>query len=347
MWWKIAGVIIFIYVLVGGLGTPLRPGITTVEPSNIKSGSYVKISLDGYNTHFLNQDNHVWIRIDSTKFVKSNSVKAESNNRLIANFSLPSGIQEDSYTLIAYNEKDGASFLPSGIFIGNNTNPDTTILSSSITSSYGLDIIKPTGIRFPYRSILNETIKNTFFHVALWMAMFVLYLIGLWNAIQYLKKKDLIYDMKSAAYNKSGILYGMLGIVTGSLWAKYTWGDWWTNDVKLNMTTIAMFIYFGYLILRSSFENDEEKRARISAVFSIFAFVTLIPLVFVVPRLQDSLHPGNGGNPALGGEDLDNTLRLFFYPSIIALILLGSWMAQLKYRYDILYKKIMESQSNQ
>ncbi|HMP31223.1 MAG TPA: cytochrome c assembly protein, partial [Saprospiraceae bacterium] len=58
------------------------------------------------------------------------------------------------------------------------------------------------------------------------------------------------------------------------------------------------------------------------------------PLIFVIPRLYDSLHPGNGGNPALGGEDLDNTLRMFFYPSIIGLILIGVWIATLKYRTD-------------
>jgi heme exporter protein C len=342
MWWKILGVGLFIYVLIGGLTVPLHPGITSSEPSYIKSGTNATLIIDAYNTNFEQGVNHAWIKVDSNKFIKASVVKSLSNNRLTASFNIPKDVPEESYTLITYNEKDGVALLPSGVLITANPQDDTLALPSQFSASYGIDMKKMNGIRFPYRSILNETIRNTFFHVALWMAMFVLYLIGLWHAIQYLRTKELIYDMKSAAYNKSGILYGMLGIITGSLWARYTWGDWWTNDVKLNMTTIAMFIYFGYLILRSSFESDEEKRARISAVFSIFAFVALIPLVFVVPRLQDSLHPGNGGNPALGGEDLDNTLRLFFYPSIIALILLGAWMAQLKYRYDIIYKKAME-----
>jgi len=66
--------------------------------------------------------------------------------------------------------------------------------------------------------------------------------------------------------------------------------------------------------------------------------------VFVIPRLTDSLHPGNGGNPALGGEDLDNTLRLFFYPSIIALILLGTWMASLLTRYERLKERILQKE---
>ena len=69
-----------------------------------------------------------------------------------------------------------------------------------------------------------------------------------------------------------------------------------------------------------------------SAAYNIFAFVAMIPLVFVIPRLTSSLHPGNGGNPALGGEDLDNTLRLVFYPAVLGMMCLGTWMASLYYR---------------
>jgi heme exporter protein C len=341
MWWKILGVVLFLYVLIGGLITPLKPGLESVEPSNLKAGSQIKIELQGYNTNFLNQVNHVWLKQGEDQYVKANSVNPNNENGLIAEMSLPNNIEEGSHTLIVYNEKDGPIVLPDGVFVVANPNKDS-MNSAQFSTSLGMNINQSKGIKFPYRSILNETIRNTFFHVALWMAMFVLYIVGLIYAIQYLRTKDMTYDMKSAAFNKSGILYGILGIITGSLWARYTWGSWWTNDVKLNMSTIAMFIYFGYILLRNSF-SDEEKKARISSVFSIFAFVTLIPLVFVLPRMQDSLHPGNGGNPALGGEDLDHTLRLFFYPSIIALILLGTWMAQLKFRADVLAKKVNEN----
>jgi heme exporter protein C len=79
----------------------------------------------------------------------------------------------------------------------------------------------------------------------------------------------------------------------------------------------------------------------LASAYNIFAFIALIPLVFVIPRLTDSLHPGNGGNPALGGEDLDNTLRMIFYPSIIGLTLIGVWMASLYYRVIKAREKIL------
>jgi heme exporter protein C len=76
--------------------------------------------------------------------------------------------------------------------------------------------------------------------------------------------------------------------------------------------------------------------------YNIFAFVMLIPLLFIVPRLTDSLHPGNGGNPAMGGEDLDQTMRWVFYPAVVGWILLGMWVSQLKARYLIIQRKIEE-----
>ena len=99
----------------------------------------------------------------------------------------------------------------------------------------------------------------------------------------------------------------------------------------MNLAALALMIYVAYFVLRSAFD-DHEKRAKLSAVYNIFAFAALIPLLFILPRMTDSLHPGNGGNPALGGEDLDNTLRMVFYPAIIGFTLLGIWLAELMVR---------------
>ncbi len=152
-------------------------------------------------------------------------------------------------------------------------------------------------------------------------------------------------DFKALSLTQVGILYGVLGLVTGAIWAKWTWGAWWSFDVKQNMSAIAILIYMAYLVLRSSFE-DNEKEARISAVYNIFAFTTLIPLLFVIPRLYNSLHPGNGGNPGFGGEDLDNTMRMVFYPAIIGFTLVGVWLADLVYRYLNLKEKYLDRHEN-
>ena len=128
--------------------------------------------------------------------------------------------------------------------------------------------------------------------------------------------------------------------MTGAIWAKHTWGQYWSWDIKQNMSAIAIMVYLAYFVLRGSFE-DREKSARISAVYNIFAFASLIPLLVVIPRLTESLHPGNGGNPGMGGEDLDNTMKYFLYPAFIGWFLFSMWMSNLRSRFLILKDKMM------
>lgn len=189
----------------------------------------------------------------------------------------------------------------------------------------------------PRQPILNETIRNLYFHVAMWPTMITLLLVSMVFAIRYLRSGTTADDDKSAAFAKAGILFGILGCLTGSLWANYTWGGFWPNDPKLNSAAVGMLIYFAYLLLRSSFE-DEQRRARISAVYNIFAFFVFIPLIYVLPRLTDSLHPGNGGNPGFGSLDLDGNLRMVFYPAIIGWILLGTWITSIRYRLKVIQR---------
>jgi heme exporter protein C len=344
-YWKWIGVGIFVYVLLGGLLTPLKPGIEEVssEKSTYKPSETVTLNVKGYNTHFSDNNNtSVWLKLDSTHFVESSIVRIFNESNLEATFTLPyqqvKVMGVDPMTLIVLNDTDGYALQPDALSIKWDT---TQAFYNKIEWIRDMDRVSANNtFGFPYRNILMETIRNTFFHVALWLAMVILLLAGLYHAIRYLRSKSLRDDYLSESYNTVAIIYGLLGLATGSIWARYTWGTWWTSDIKLNMSAIAMLIYLAYFILRVS-TKDSEKRAKLSAGYSIFSFATLLPLIFVIPRLYDSLHPGNGGNPALGGEDLDSTLRMFFYPSIIGLILLGVWIATLHYRYKKLCDKIL------
>jgi heme exporter protein C len=94
---------------------------------------------------------------------------------------------------------------------------------------------------------------------------------------------------------------------------------------------IGLLIYLAYSLVRSSMP-DEMQKARISSVYNIFAFVIFMILIWILPRMTDSLHPGNGGNPAFSKMDLDNRMRMVFYPAILGWTLLGYWIAQLRIR---------------
>jgi heme exporter protein C len=183
----------------------------------------------------------------------------------------------------------------------------------------------------PRKVVLNESIRNLYFHVPMWFGMIIILAVSAWHSIRYLKSGDMLADIQADSTARVGILLGMLGMVTGMVWAQYTWGAWWSGDPKQNSSAIALLIYLAYIVLRGSF-NESQQRAKISAVYNIFAFATLIPLLFILPRMTDSLHPGNGGNPGFGAYDLDGRMRLIFYPAVLAWTLLGFWISSLRTR---------------
>ena len=195
----------------------------------------------------------------------------------------------------------------------------------------------------PRLAILNESIRNLYFHVPMWFGMTIILATSVYYSIQYLRTPTPQLDILSNESAKTGIYMGIVGLATGSIWARYTWGTWWTNDPKLNGAAIAMLIYGAYLVLRSSFQ-DEQQRARISAIYNIFAFAAAMPLFFILPRLTDSLHPGAGGNPAFAKYDLDSNMRLVFYPAVIGWTLLAFWITQVACRYAFLKLKVYEKQ---
>jgi len=193
----------------------------------------------------------------------------------------------------------------------------------------------------PRLAILHESIRNLYFHVTMWFTMIIIMLVSLIYGIKYLGSQKPEHDIVAEETAKTGVVFGILGIITGSVWAKFTWGAWWVNDAKLNGAAATLLVYFAYLLLRNSIE-DREKRARISAVYSIFAYSMMIVFILILPRLTVSLHPGNGGNPGFSSYDLDNKMRLVFYPAIIGWTLLAVWVAEVRVRIHRLKLKLDE-----
>lgn len=336
-WWKALGIIILLYVFFAGMLIPLKPGITQVTPATAKTGETITLRIQGYNTSFLTtpDQTRIWLKADNQLSIKAEKIVTHDDRHLEATFLLPNDLPEDKkvkdLTLLIDRPIDGAFALPSAIFVTQNTG----ITATGTNTGWNTDAIDrlhdKTTITFPFRNILKETIRNTYFHVPQWFAMLFIFMGGVYYSYRYLRKPSVAFDQRAVAFTNAGLLFGMMGLLTGAIWANYTWGKPWSWDIKQNMTAVALLIYFAYFVLRGSFD-DPEKKARLSAVYNLFAFSTLIPLLYVIPRMTDSLHPGSGGNPAFGSDDLDNTMRLVFYPAIIGWTLLGIWIAQINYR---------------
>lgn len=187
-------------------------------------------------------------------------------------------------------------------------------------------------IRVPNLPVIHESIRNLFFHVVMWFTMMVIFIISLVNSIRYLIRFNMWYDIVASQAVSTGLFFGVMGIATGMIWATFTWGTPWTNDPQLNGAAVTILAYFAYQVLRRSIDEDS-KRARISAVYNIFAFVMLVVFIGILPRVTSgSLHPATGGNPSTVAT-MEPIMRLVFYPAITGWILIAVWVLQLKTRY--------------
>jgi len=203
----------------------------------------------------------------------------------------------------------------------------------------------------PRLFILNESIRNLYFHVCMWFAMMILFGVSFVYSIKYLRNTQLRSDIFASNFAAVGTFMGILGYATGTIWANYTWVTDQSQSLgsilkepKLIGAAIALLIYGAYFVLRGSF-TDIDKRARVSAVYNIFAFAMLFPSIWIIPRLVGSLHPGapgsESGNPALNFKDIDSRLRMVFYPAVIGWTLLATWIATLRIRVQLLKDKTL------
>ena len=180
--------------------------------------------------------------------------------------------------------------------------------------------------------MLDQTIRNLFFHVPMWFAMMLL-LGGSWVfSMMYLNSQKIEHHRWASALANTGLLAGFCGIFTGMLWASATWGTPWTRDPKLNGAAVGILIYVAYWLLRKSISDPISNR-KISAIYNVFVYPIFIALIWIMPKLSDfSIHPGSGDTVGFNQYDLNNNMRLVFYPAIIGWTLLFLWITELRVR---------------
>jgi heme exporter protein C len=333
-WWKALGVLIIFYTFFAGILTPLKPGILSLEPAIIQAGSTVRFNVVGYNTHFKQTENELnaWLVRRDGRLLPAEQRLIESETTMQLVFQVPlaaaAGQAVDSLQLVIDNPLDGHF----QIAVFQNKNQAAASDSSAAWLSLPVALHDNTTRGFPFLNNVYESIRNLYFHVPMWFAMFLIAIAAAVYSGRYLRNPELRRDAQAQALSVIVMVFGALGLITGAIWARNTWGDYWSNDPKQVYTAVGLLIYGAYFVLRASFE-DPEKRARIAAVYNIFAFSTLVPLLYVLPKLSaDSNHPGTGSNIAFGSQDLDNSMRMVFYPAIIGWTIMGLWLAQLLWR---------------
>lgn len=260
----------------------------------------------------------------------------------IFHFSDKKKIKNNSYTIIANKVKDINSIKVNDKVISTlNYNPSENIYILTNVIS-----INPL-IEFPFIEALKHRIKNLNFHVPLHWTSFIAYLVSLIFSIRYLKYNKLEDDVAASSAVKIGLIFTILGTVTGMIWAKFNWGTYWNWDPRQTTILVIMLIYFAYFGLRNSLDSFE-KKAKLSAVYSIVSFISVPVLMFIIPRLLPSLHPGGQNDGTTGpvvstqADMVDSSLAFIFYLSIAAFLMLYFWLLSIEIRERMLENKLRE-----
>ena len=192
-------------------------------------------------------------------------------------------------------------------------------------------------LRAPLVPVLEETTRVLYFHIpAAWVTVLALGWSMIHSAL-YLWKRDLRHDDHASAAAELGLLFCFVATISGSIWAKAMWGSYWNWDPRETSIFFVLLLYGAYLALRGSIEGDE-RRARLSAVYSMVAFVAVPPLMFIVPRIYSTLHPDPIINTQ-GKIDMDPMIRTGFFSMLIGFTFLFQWLQSLRVRVTRLERR--------
>ena len=330
--WKFGGILLLAYVIVVGFGTPLQPGLVEASPDRLVPGP-VTLELHAVGQPFADEgastDGHRLILRSGTDLIDTRLTEV-APHRVQADVTIPEQMPSPALDAFLFTPATGTLFLGNAFFVeGAGSGPVADEFKAQAPDERAPDL----GFSFPYQPNIMESIRNLLWHVPMWFAMFFVMGIGFVASLMQLRTDRIEWDHRGEAAVRTGLVFGLLGLATGSLWARWTWGAWWVSDPQLNGALVTVLLYTGYLILRAAM-RDDERVGRLSAVYNVFAFVMLVILLMVLPRYTESLHPGKDGNPGFNSYDLDNSLRAVFYPAVIGWGALCYWMYTLRLRMN-------------
>ncbi|HLT46313.1 MAG TPA: cytochrome c biogenesis protein CcsA [Rubricoccaceae bacterium] len=177
--------------------------------------------------------------------------------------------------------------------------------------------------------ILEHSARNLYFHVPMWFTLLFGWLIAAFHSLRHLQTGRRVHDVKAEQAALVAFAFGVFGIVTGTIWARFTWyvgtDIWWNSDPRQVMVAVQLLICGAYFVLRGALD-DERRRGRLAAVYALFATLTLPFLTYVLPRRMESLHPGAEGNPAFSEMDIAPEMRWVFYAAVVGFFLLFGWV---------------------
>ena len=190
-------------------------------------------------------------------------------------------------------------------------------------------------LRLPDEASQGAIYRIMYFHVpAAWVA-FAGFFVALVASVLFLVRKGLRYDRLAVSVTEVGLAFAAVNLITGMIWGRIIWGIWWTWDWRLTSMLVCWLLYAGYLMLRRAVDEPTQ-RAKVSAVFSIFAFAD-VPIVFFSIKWWRTQHP----QPVVwGGGSMDPAMMSALFANVIPMLVLAIVLTALRMRQEEMRQEI-------
>jgi heme exporter protein C len=184
----------------------------------------------------------------------------------------------------------------------------------------------------PDEAMQGAIYRILFFHAPSAMVGMIGYFVALIFSVLYLSSGKLRWDSLSASVIEVSLVFSVVNIVTGSIWARIIWGIWWTWDYRLTSALVCVLIFAGYLMMRRAIEEPTQ-RARLSAALCIFGCVDVVIVWKSVEWFRNN-HPGPVLTIRTGGGTMDPAMERIFYLNFLAILLMAIALVLVRTRQE-------------
>ena len=178
---------------------------------------------------------------------------------------------------------------------------------------------------------IGESSRIFYYHIPQAWICVLAFAMSMIYSIRYLRSRRIEFDDRAVETARLGFVFCLLATVTGSIFARIAWGSFWNWDPRETSVFMLLLIYGAYFALRGAVQ-EPDRRAALSGVYSIFSFVTVPFLIFVLPRIVPSLHPEDSVISTSMEFTMGPLVRMIFFSSLALYTVLYFWMLNLSGR---------------
>jgi heme exporter protein C len=190
----------------------------------------------------------------------------------------------------------------------------------------------------PDDALQGAIYRIIFFHVPAAITGMIGYFVALVLSILYLGSGNFRYDSLAASVIEVSVVFSVLNIVTGSIWARIIWGIWWTWDYRLTSALVCVLIFSGYLMLRRAIDEPTQ-RARLSAALAIFGCIDVV-IVWKSIEWFRTQHPGPVLTIRTGGGNIDPAMEHMLYLNFVAILMVATALVLVRTRQEGMAREI-------